>query len=76
MTPISQSVVAGTIVGMEPNLFCSVLLDTGEQVQACIPKQTARLMFRIVVGDRVLIKSKPQKIWLVLGHERVSPDVR
>jgi translation initiation factor IF-1 len=76
MAEAAKYTVAGAVVEMKPNLFCSVRLDTGEQVQARIPKHVARLMFRIVAGDRVLMESRSQEPYLVLGHERVSSEPR
>ncbi len=53
----AETGAAGAIVAMGPNLACRIRLDSGEEVVARIPRSVARLMFRIVPGDRVRVRS-------------------
>lgn len=63
--------LAGVVAEMGPNLDCVVKLDSGAEVMARIPKRTARLMFQIVPGDRVVVEVRGAGGYTVLGHERV-----
>ncbi len=47
---------AGVIMEMGPGLECRVRLARGDEVWASIPRPVARAMFRIQVGDRVLLR--------------------
>jgi translation initiation factor IF-1 len=68
---VERPVVPGAVVEMGPNLDCSVRLDSGDVVRALIPRRTARLMFRVVPGDRVWAQACGEGPFVVLGHERV-----
>lgn len=61
----------GTVEQFGPNLECSVRLDSGELVPARIPKRVARMMWRVVPGDRVRLKLLEPGDHVVLGHYRV-----
>lgn len=63
------STLAGLIRDMGPGLSCVVRLDMGAEIQACIPRRNARVMFRVVPGDRVLVTERPAGSFVVLGHE-------
>jgi translation initiation factor IF-1 len=65
--------VAGTITTVGPNLACRIRLDLGAEVAACIPRRTARHMFRVVPGDRVRVQADGDG-FIVLGHERVNAE--
>ncbi len=70
----AKAVWAGVIEEISPDLSCVIRLDSGEQVHARIPRHTARLMFRIVPGDRVAVESRGSGSFSILGHERVVLD--
>jgi translation initiation factor IF-1 len=74
MSDAERPVLLGTVVELGPNLDCSVRLDSGEMVRARIPRRTARLMFRVVAGDRVRVEVRGPKSSVVLGHERVPGE--
>jgi translation initiation factor IF-1 len=71
MSDVECPVLFGTVIELRPNLCCSVRLDSGEVVQARIPRRTARLIFRVVPGDRVRVELRSQDSFEVIGHERV-----
>ena len=68
MVEAEQPVVAGMVAEMGPNLLCRVRLDSGDVISARIPRRTARLMFRVAPGDRVLVQAR-SSAFVVLGHE-------
>ncbi|MFT3883225.1 MAG: hypothetical protein QM703_26680 [Gemmatales bacterium] len=63
------TVLSGTVIELKPNFDCIVLLETGEQVRARIPKETVRGMFRIVPGDRVRVEIRKQGQYVIRGFE-------
>jgi translation initiation factor IF-1 len=71
MSDGERPILFGAVIELRPNLACSVHLDSGEVVQARIPRRTARLMFRVVSGDRVRVEVCSRESFVVLGHERV-----
>jgi translation initiation factor IF-1 len=74
MSEVERSVLCGAVVEVGPHLGCSVRLDSGAVVQARIPRRTARLMFRVVPGDRVRVEIRGPESFVVLGHERVRAE--
>jgi len=70
MSDVEPPVLFGAVIELGPNLACSVRLDSGAVVQARIPRRTARLMFRVVTGDRVPVEVPKPGAFVVLGHER------
>ena len=67
-----RPIVCGAIVELGPGSTCRVRLDADGEVSACIPRQIARLMFRVVPGDRVRVQPWGSGGYIVLGHERVG----
>jgi translation initiation factor IF-1 len=74
MGKAAKVVLAGVVEVVSPDLSCAIRLDSGEQVQARIPRHTARLILRVVPGDRVAVESRGAGPFAVLGHERVVLD--
>jgi translation initiation factor IF-1 len=72
MTRLADNVepVPGVVVEMGPNFFCRVRLDSGDEVRALIPKRVARDMYRVIPGDRVLVRLAAS------GRSRVTGFVR
>ena len=62
--------LGGVVAEMGQNLDCVVRLGSGELVTARIPKKTARQMFRVVPGNRVLIEQRGSDEYVVLGFDR------
>jgi len=61
----------GVVVNIRPAAFhCQVRLPSGEVVAAAIPKQIARDMFRVVIGDRVQVSGSIESKFKVLGFAR------
>jgi translation initiation factor IF-1 len=48
--------VPGLVIEVGPNFYCRVQLDTVDEVRALIPKRVARDMYRVIPGDRVLVR--------------------
>jgi translation initiation factor IF-1 len=71
MSGTEMPVLRGAMVELGPNLLCTVRLDDGREVQARIPMPTARLMLRVVPGDRVKVAVRETGEFRVLGHEWV-----
>jgi translation initiation factor IF-1 len=69
----ATAVWVGVVEEISPDLSCAIRLDSGEQIHARIPRHTARVMFRVVPGDRVAL-SRGSGSFSVLGHERVVLD--
>jgi translation initiation factor IF-1 len=65
---------AGAIKSVGANLSCVISLDSGNEIQARIPRHTARLMVRAVPGDRVVVESRKPTTYVVLGHEQAVWD--
>lgn len=68
--------LSGVIVEMGPNWDCRVRLPSGELVMARIPRHVARLMFRVLPGDRVAVEQRGAGKYVVLGHEQTIIDAR
>lgn len=60
----------GVVEELGPGLQCQVRLSDGEVVAASIPKDTARVMFRVVPGERVQVSSPLDGKYRVLGFAR------
>jgi translation initiation factor IF-1 len=71
MDQAEAQVAVGAVTEVGPNLLCRVRLDAGGEVPARIPGRIARLMFRVVPGDRVRVRADGTGGYAVLGHERV-----
>jgi translation initiation factor IF-1 len=71
MSGTEMPVSRGVVVELGPNLLCTVRLDDGREVQARIPRPTARSMLRVVPGDRVKGAVRETGKFRVLGHEWV-----
>jgi translation initiation factor IF-1 len=69
MGDTKEPILCGAIVQFGPDLLCKVRLDNAEDVQAHLPKNTARLMFRLAPGDRVKVGIGRLGEYVVLGHE-------
>lgn len=68
-----EPTTSATISGHRSGLVFDVCLDDGRQVLAKVRKQTARLMLRIAVGDRVVVAGLWNSKFQIQGFER-SPD--
>lgn len=51
-----KSKAVGTIVEYKQNKVFGVKIDGGEEIEANVTEETARLMFRIAPGDRVVVQ--------------------
>jgi translation initiation factor IF-1 len=72
----TKRILSGEIVEVEPNLPCQVRLVSGEQVPTRIPHHIARLMFRVVPGDRVAVEQRGAGSFVVHGHEQAVIDAQ
>jgi translation initiation factor IF-1 len=66
----------GTITAHRHNRIFAVELDDGEMIDANVKSHTARIMFRIVPGDRVRVRlpAVHGQHGLILGHHHDDPN--
>ena len=76
MGKTAKRTLGGVIAEMGLGFACKVRLASGEAVPARIPRHVARLMFRVVPGDRVAVEQRSPGPFVVLGHERTVIDAR
>lgn len=69
--PRSSSEFVGEIVAHHSGLNFDVRLDDGRSIAASVPTHTARLMVRIVAGDRVRVVFRdPPKTPRIVGFAK------
>lgn len=52
---VDEPLTTATVLSQKPNLTFQVQLEDGAEVTATVRKDAARLMFRVVPGDRVIV---------------------
>lgn len=70
--PVAPEFV-GVVLELRPGMECRIRLDSGNEVSAIVPRQVARRMFRVVVGDRVRIRLLEPGCSQVIGSAQ-APD--
>lgn len=60
-----------TSIETKPHLQIAVLLDDKRTILASLSNRVARLMYRIKIGDRVLVRFRnPSKLPRIIGFEK------